>query len=178
MSKTIQQLAIALAEYISDNDEAIDGYNRDPSPMESRNGFEWCAPAYLSLYNSTGTGTPWQDRIIERLEQAQADEWERQYPQRKGLMFCAYDESGEYTLEAQEWLDAALDDEAIYCGFEIFADGDDITIRAGFTDEINRPLAMEFNESIGVPEFLAMNDAALEALIARIADAIYTESPE
>lgn len=171
--KQIEQLAIALAEYISDNDEAIDGYNRTPSSTEYRNGFEWCAPVYLSMYNSTGTGEPWQDRLIERLEQAQADEWARQYPQRNGLIFCAYDESGEHALEAQEWLDAALEDEAIYCAFEIFADGDNITIRAGFTDEINRPIATEFIESISAPEFLAMDDAAMQSLIERIADAIY-----
>lgn len=179
IQQSMEQFASALTEYIGDNDEAIDSYGRAPEPMEYRNGFEYTAPAYLNFYSSTGTGAPWQDRIIERLEQAQADKWAQQFPDRADLFTVAALDESPLQSEAHEWLDAALEGEAIYISFEIFSDDDDVTIRASFTDEINAPLATQFDESMTSAEFLAMDDDASTALIERIADAIYTakESP-
>lgn len=174
----MEQFAIALAEQLDSNDEAIDGYNRPPSELTDSNGYEFTAPAYLSFYSSTGTGTAWQDSLIESHEQAQAGEWARQYPDRADLFTVAQLDDSPLQNEAHEWLDAALENEAIYCSFEIWRDCDDVRIRAGFSDEINRPCsaAAQYESSTPCGEFLAMDDAALQFLIDMIETAIYSST--
>lgn len=169
----MQQVAHALSERITSSDEAIDGYNRVPNAMEYSDGFEWVAPASLSYYSSTGTGAPWQDRLIEEHEKAQAEEWAKQYPTRANLFETAQDDNSRWQNEAQEWIDAALHDEFIYCAFSIFRDDDELTLTAGFTDEVNRALASEFKETIDAAEFASMDDQAIQALIERVTDTIY-----
>lgn len=174
---TIRHKAIALAnaaiEQFGMNDEALDTYGRN-AEIDSYGDVTWCAPAWLSYYSSTGRGTDWQDKLIERCEESQADEWARQYPNRKGLLQCAYDGDSRYESEAQEWLDAALGDEAIYLSFEIRMTDSDVIITSGFGDDINAPLAQQFKRTIGRDEFLLMPDDELSALINEIETVVYT----
>jgi hypothetical protein len=164
----------AVAELICDNDEAIDGHGRTPDELEFRDGFEFTAPAYLNFYWSTGTGTPFQDKLIERLIDSQAEEWARQFPNRAPMLdILSGDDDGEFRSEAEEWEQAALQDEAIYIRVEAFRDHGDIKFRSCFTNEINAPLEEELEIVMAESEFLALDSDGLESLGNRIAEAPY-----
>ena len=170
----MEAVLYAMSEYARDGDEALDAYNRDVSPMHYGVGFEWCAPASLSFYRSTGTGAPFHDQRIERCEQAQADEWARQYPSRAGLFDCHADEDGEFRQEAEEWIDAATDEEFVYLTLEIELRDGDVIVRASFGDEINAPVgAIWFEERIAQDDFMRLDTDELEALIQRAVDIAY-----
>jgi hypothetical protein len=162
----------ALAEMIGDGDEAVDSYNRKPSEQDHRDGFEYCAPAYLSFYSSTGTGNAWQDKLIERHEEAQAAEWATQHPDRPSLFDVAADDDSSLQSEAHEWLDAALQGEAIYLSLEIESTDGDVIIRAEFTDEINAPYT-SYVVTLDADEFMVMDDARLDKLLTEMADKVY-----
>lgn len=173
----LRMFVAAVAEKACDDDEAIDGRGREPDKLDYQDGFTWSAPAWLSFYSSTGTGTPWQDKLIERLIDSQAREWAEQYPNRAGMLdiLSADDDGeGEFRSEAEEWETAALEDEAIYIRFEAHRESGDIVIRACFCDEINAPYGKEFEERIDEAEFMAMDSDALEALGNRVAEAPYS----
>lgn len=164
----------ALAEMIRDNDEALDAHEREPERLEFRDGWEFSAPAYLSFYWSTGTGTPWQDRLIDKLMDSQEAEWAAQYPARAPLRdILALDEDSEFRSEAEEWELAALQDEAIYIRIEAFRDHGDIKFRSCFTDEINAPYGEELEIIVPEEEFLSLDGDGLESLANRIAEAPY-----
>jgi hypothetical protein len=165
----------AMKELASDGDEALDAYNRDVDLHDRRNRVEWTCPTWLSYYSSTGTGAPFQDRLIEKHEATQAAHWKEYFPARADLFTCAADE-GEHQEEAHEWLDAALDDEAIYLQLEAERRDGDVIIRAGFSDEINRPVGGKwFEERIDQDDFLTLDDATLETLIHRAIDTAYED---
>lgn len=173
----LAQFIAAVAELACDDDEAVDGRGRTPDKLDYQDGFTWSAPAWLSFYSSTGTGTPWQDKLIDRLINSQAQEWAEQYPNRAGMLdiLSADDDEGEFRSEAEEWETAALADEAIYLRFEMHRDSGDIVIRACFCDEINAPYGDEFEERIDEAEFMAMDSDALETLGKRVAEAPYSD---
>lgn len=164
-----------LAQIIGDSDEAIDSHKREASPMEYSDGFEYTAPAYLSYYSSTGTGVSWQDALIERLEKAQAGYWADEHPDRPDLFDEARADESSLQAEAQEWLDAALEGECIYLQLEIQKNESDITIRAEFSDEINRPYTSHV-VTIPIDEFMAMDDEALEKLLDGITAKVYEKT--
>lgn len=163
-----------VAEMIRDNDEAVDGYGREPDELEYRNGFEFVAPAYLNYYWSTGTGTPLHDTLIQRQIDLQEAEWARQYPNRKAIGDILSGDDEEFRSEAEEWEEAALQDEAIYIRVEAFRDSGDIKFRACFMDEINAPYGKEFERDITESDFLALNGDGLEALAKELAEAPYS----
>ncbi|WOE76357.1 hypothetical protein [Alterisphingorhabdus coralli] len=116
------------------------------------------------------------DKLIDGHLASQAAEWARQYPQRQPLPDCAMgDEDDEFTQEAQEWEDAALDDEAIYATIDIYHSQGTVTIEASFTDEINTLVSAEYHRDIEAQEFAAMTDKALDSLIEEVAEAPYKE---
>lgn len=174
---TLVHKALALAneaiEQFGTNDEALDTYQRN-AEIDSYGDVTWTAPAWLSYYSSTGTGCSWQDVLIERCEQMQADEYARQYPDRASLFDIASNDESPLQSDAHEWLDAALQDEAIYLSFEIHITDSAVEIRAGFGDEINRPLALQYESSLTHEEFLLMSDSDSAALINAIETAVYT----
>lgn len=171
----MEAVLYAMKELASDNDEALDAYNREVDLYDRRNRMEWTCPAWLSFYSSTGTGAPFQDRLIEKHEQAQADYWKEHFPARADLFTCAADEN-EHQEEAHEWLDAALDDEAIYLQLEAERRDGDVIIRAGFSDEINRPVGGQwFERRIDESDFLKLEGAELESLINEAIDTAYKD---
>ena len=164
----------AMRELASDGDEALDAYNRPIAPMHYGTGFEWCAPAPLGFYGSTGTGTLFIDKLIERCEQSQADEWARQYPSRVGLFECYGEGGGEFYQEAEEWIDAATDEQWIYLSLEIELRDGDVIIRAALGDEINRPVGGKwFEERIDQDDFLKLGGKDLESLVTRAINTAY-----
>lgn len=165
-----------IADNIRDNDEAVDAYKRDPEPMEYQQGFEFCAPAWLSYYWSTGTGTPMHDKLIEQLQTAAAESWAEQYPDRPSIDdIMTGDDESEFRHEAEDWEQSAFEDEAIYIQVECVRSDGDIKFTASFTNEINYPLAPEFEIEFTDNEFLALDGEALEGWIKQIAEAPYQE---
>lgn len=166
----------SMKELASDGDEALDAYNRPVDLHDARNRVVWTAPAWLRFYSSTGTGAPFQDRLIEKHEEAQAGYWKEHFPARADLFTCASDDEGEHQEEAHEWLDAALEDEAIYLNLEAERRDGDVIIRAGFGDEINRPVGGKwFEERIDEDDFLKLDGQALESLVTRAIDTAYQD---
>lgn len=165
----------ALKERLNDNDEAIDGYNRSHTPLDHSTGFEYVAPAWVSFYWSTGTGTAMHDALIQRELDAQAQEWARQYPERPSLANCCADEDSPYSDEAQEWEIAALQDEAIYISatIEWREDADEVRIESYFMDQVNSQLNDGLRVHLTGNEFLTLSDEDCETLIQRLADAPY-----
>jgi hypothetical protein len=165
---------VALVENIGDNDEALDVRERELDKLEYQDGFEFVAPAHLSFYWSSGTGTPMHDKLIERLIDSQAAEWARQYPHRAGMLdILSGDDEGEFRNDAEEWEQAALQDEAIYIRIEaIRADGD-IKFRSCFMNEVNIPYGDEYEVEIDESAFLALDGDDLEAFANKIAEAPY-----
>lgn len=163
----------AMRELASDGDEALDSYNREIEPLHYGKGFQWCAPAWLRFYSSTGTGAPFQDKLIERSEQLQADEWKRQFPGRADLFTCASEEN-EHQEEAHEWLDAALHDEAVFLNLEIELRDGDVIIRSNFSSEYNTPVGGKyFERRIDQDEFLTLAGDDLELLVRLAIDTAY-----
>lgn len=172
---------LAIVESIGDNDEAVDARNRELDKLEYQDGFEFVAPAHLSFYSSSGTGTPLHDRLVQRLLDSQAEEWKRQYPHRASLpdiLTADDDGEGEFRNEAEEWETAALQDEIIYIRVEAVRDGGQIRFRSCFMNEINIPYGDEFDIAIDDPEFIALDGDELEKFAAGIADAPYKEGPK
>lgn len=163
-----------VAELIDDNDEAVDGRGREPDKLEYQDGFEWVAPAHLSFYWSSGTGTQWQDKLIDGLINSQNEEWKRQYPHRQSMLdILAGEDEGEFRNEAEEWEQAALLDEIIYIQVEAVRDSGDIKFRSSFTNEINVPYRKEFEITLNESEFLTLDDEGLEKLGRKLAEAPY-----
>lgn len=167
-----------IAEMIGDNDEAVDVHGRTPDKLEYQDGFEFVAPAYLSFYWSTGTGTPMHDKLIQRLIDMQEAEWARQYPNRKSIGDILSGDDEEFRSEAEEWEEAALHDEAIFIRVEAIRDAGDIRFRSCFMNEINAPYGDEFEIDMPETEFLALADEGLEALAVKIAEAPYSAKLE
>lgn len=169
----------AMAELAGDNDEALDTHGREAEINSAMELVEWIAPAWLSFYSSSGTGVPFQDRLIERHEEAQAAEWARQYPSRASLFACAADDGGEHQEEAHEWLDAALQEEAIFLALGAHLHKGMVEIRAAFTDEINAPVGgKRFERKITQEDFLALEGDELEALVVEAIDTAYSGANE
>lgn len=160
----------SIIEQVTDDDEALE--KRNPAALDFEDGFTVSMPAGLSYYWSTGTGTPLQDRCIQRCIDAQAAEWALQFPQRAPMEDCASNE-GEHSEEAQEWETAALEDETIWLRVEIVRTAGDIALKACFTDEINAPIEFEWRESISEEDFLGLDGQGLDDLVSLIAEAPY-----
>lgn len=165
------QLAIEAA---ASDDESIDG-DRDAELLEFQRGAEVCSPAYLSGYDSRGDAPPTLQKLIDRCYEAQAAEWANQYPDRPGL-FEAYDEgdrASDIRNEAEDWLNAALDDEWAYLQIEVTYDETTVKWESRFTNEINAPLGHIGKGEIDRDEFEALDDDCLERLAEKIAEAAY-----
>lgn len=175
----LRLFVVAIAESLTDNDDALDGRDREPDKLEYQDGFEYAAPAYLNYYWSSGTGTPMHDKLIQRLLDSQAEEWARQYPTRPSLPdIMTDDDESEYRNEAEEWEVAALQDEVIYVRVEAIRKDGDITFRSCFMDEINRPFGDEFETELDESAFLALAGDELEALANKLAEAPYLVKAE
>lgn len=163
-------------ESAADNDESID--KRDASKLEFKRGAEVTGVAWLSGYDSRGDAPPMIQKVIDSLYDAQAAEWQRQYPDRPGLFEANDSEDPETQRDAEAWLDATLDGadgrgDAVYLQIEVIFDDDSVKWTARFTDEISAPLSKGGEGEIEVPVFLAMDDDALEALADEIAESAY-----
>jgi hypothetical protein len=169
-------LITAIAESIGDNDEAADVRERTPDRLEYQDGFEFVAPCHLGFYWSSGTGTPMIDGLIERLIKSQAEEWAREYPNLLGMEeILTGDDEGEFRSEAEEWEQAAFEDEVIFIRVEIINDHGDIKLRSCFMNEINIPYGEELQVTLDESAFLALDGEELEALATRIAEAPYLD---
>lgn len=166
-------LMAALIENVGDNDEALDVQNRTMDKLEYQDGFEFVAVASLGFYWSSGTGTPMQDKLIERLIDAQAAEWAEQFPDKPGMLDLLAGDDSPDRDEASEWEMAALDDEVIYLRIEFVRDHGDIKFRSCFMNEINIPYGDEYEVELSDAEFLALEGDELEAFANRIAAAPY-----
>ncbi len=162
----------AIVESMTDNDEALDD-KREAEELEYQDGFTFTSPAALSFYSSMGSGTPMIDSLVQRHLDAQGREWASQFPSRASLSDCATDDGGEFQDEAQQWDDAALNDETIYIRVEVINDHGRIKFTACFTDEINAPHGVEYLETIDESAFLALDGDELESLANRVAEAPY-----
>lgn len=169
----LKAFVTTIGEYIGDNDEAVDARDRDADKLSYGKGFEWCASAWLSYYNSTGTGTPLHDKLCERLFDAQAAEWARQYPNRASLGDILSGDSDEFRDEAEEWETAAYQDEAIFIRVEATRADGDIKFRSCFMNEISVPYGDEFEVEMAESEFMALDSEGLESLGKRLAEAPY-----
>lgn len=170
---------LAIVESLGDNDEALDVRERELDKLEYQDGFEFVAPAHLSFYWSSGSGTPMHDKLIEKLIDSQAEEWKRQYPHRAGMLdILASDEESPIREEALEWEEAALQDEAIYIRVEAIREHGDIRFRSCFMNEINTPFGDEFESELDESDFLALAGDELETFANKLAEAPYLVKAE
>lgn len=89
-------------------------------------------------------------------------------------MYDAYESDDEEIVqEAEEWLNAALSDEAAYLQIEITFDDDSVQWWARFTNEINTPLDDGGRGEMDAETFLALDDDAMEKLAKEIAESAY-----
>ena len=166
-------LMAALIENVGDNDEALDVRDRTMDKLEYQDGFEFVAPAGLSYYWSTGTGTPMLDKLIERLVAAQAAEWAEQFPDKPGMLDLLAGDDSPDREEAGAWEMAALDDEVVYLRIEMIREHGDIKFRSCFMNEVNIPYGDEYEVELSDAEFLALDGDELEAFANKIAAAPY-----
>lgn len=163
----------AMRELACDGDEALDGHGRVVEAMAYSTGYEWTAPAWLSVYSSTGTGAPFQDKLIERAEKLQAESWAEQFPGRADLFACVSEEN-EHQDEAHEWIDAALHDESISLNLEIESRTCEVIVRANFASDYNTPVGGKYYERrFDHEDFLTLAGGELEALVREAIDTAY-----